>query len=516
MTGSGAGGPRNRLIAAVVAAACGGMLGIGAGLLTAPGAGAADAVGVLGPPPPTAPVVDRDAPDPDIVRVDGLGGTTTYYAYTTASGGQNVPVMSSPDLRNWTLMRDALPTLPSWSVPGHTWAPGVVQLGSTFVMYYSTDVATTGQLCISVATSTSPSGPFSDTSGGPLVCQAALGGSIDPSPFVDADGALYLYWKSNGDPAGLPSQLWVAPLAPDGRSLAGAAVSVLGEDQSWESTVESPAVVRVGAQYVLFYSGGWWAGAGYGVGYALCQGPQGPCTKPLVGPLLTSDRYRLGPGGQSLFSDAEGDLFMAYGAWDGPVNAFSYRAGDFRSMWVAQVTFSGATPVIHAGEPQQGYLLAASDGGAFAFGAQRYAGSMGGRPLVAPVVGAATDPASGGYREVAADGGIFAFGGAGYFGSMGGRPLVAPVVGMASTPDGGGYWLVARDGGIFAFGAAPWLGSAAGTGGAPMVAVVAGPGGGGYRLVGSDGSVDVFGDTQFLGSLAGSPLAAPVVAAGSS
>ena len=59
---------------------------------------------------------------------------------------------------------------------------------------------------------------------------------------------------------------------------------------------------------------------------------------------------------------------------------------------------------------------------------------------------------------VAADGGIFAFGDAKFFGSMGGKPLNAPIVGMAATRRGG-YWMVASDGGIFAFGDAKFYGS---------------------------------------------------------
>jgi hypothetical protein len=54
---------------------------------------------------------------------------------------------------------------------------------------------------------------------------------------------------------------------------------------------------------------------------------------------------------------------------------------------------------------------------------------------------------------------IFAFGDALFYGSMGGKPLNAPVVGIAATPDGRGYWEVASDGGIFAFGDAQYDGS---------------------------------------------------------
>jgi hypothetical protein len=64
-----------------------------------------------------------------------------------------------------------------------------------------------------------------------------------------------------------------------------------------------------------------------------------------------------------------------------------------------------------------------------------------------------------GYRFVASDGGIFSFGDASFLGSMGGKPLVKPIVGMAKARGGEGYWLVASDGGIFSYGAAGFHGS---------------------------------------------------------
>ena len=42
-----------------------------------------------------------------------------------------------------------------------------------------------------------------------------------------------------------------------------------------------------------------------------------------------------------------------------------------------------------------------------------------------------------GYWEVASDGGIFAFGAATFYGSMGGKPLNAPIVGISVLPSGG-------------------------------------------------------------------------------
>ncbi|HZM55220.1 MAG TPA: hypothetical protein VFC03_09375, partial [Acidimicrobiales bacterium] len=72
---------------------------------------------------------------------------------------------------------------------------------------------------------------------------------------------------------------------------------------------------------------------------------------------------------------------------------------------------------------------------------------------------------------VASDGGVFAYGDATFAGSHGGSPLNAPVVGVAATPDGAGYWLVASDGGVFAYGDATFAGS---HGGSPLNAPVVG------------------------------------------
>ena len=109
-----------------------------------------------------------------------------------------------------------------------------------------------------------------------------------------------------------------------------------------------------------------------------------------------------------------------------------------------------------------GYWLVGIDGGVFAYGDASFYGSMGGRPLNAPIAGIARTSDGHGYWLVAADGGIFSFGDAVFHGSMGGKPLNAQMVGIAATPDGLGYWTAAIDGGVFAFGDAAFHGSMAG------------------------------------------------------
>ncbi len=174
---------------------------------------------------------------------------------------------------------------------------------------------------------------------------------------------------------------------------------------------------------------------------------------------------------------------------------------------------AGLPPVPPAPPPRPGYWTTAADGGVFSFGGAGFDGSMGGRHLVAPVVGMAATSDGGGYWLVASDGGIFSFGDAGYFGSMGGRPLVRPMVGMAAAPNGDGYWTVASDGGVFSFGGARYYGSMGGKAlAAPVVGMAATQDGGGYWLVAADGGVFSFGDARYQGSMGGRHLDKPVVA----
>ena len=110
----------------------------------------------------------------------------------------------------------------------------------------------------------------------------------------------------------------------------------------------------------------------------------------------------------------------------------------------------------------RGYWIVDSDGGVFTFGDAAFYGSMGGKPLNAPVVNIAVAPDGKGYWLAAADGGVFSFGSAAFGGSMANTVLAKPVVGIAANGSGAGYWLAAADGGVFALGGAPFLGSLGG------------------------------------------------------
>jgi hypothetical protein len=281
-----------------------------------------------------------DFPDPFVLRVGG-----TYFAYATNSAEGNIQIIESTDLTHWSAVGNALPSLPDWAQPGGTWAPAVLEIGKTFVLYYAAVVAGPGggEECISVATSTTPQGPFVDTSTSPLVCQSDLDGSIDPSPFVDTDGTDYLVWKSNGG-VGQPAVIWSEQLDAAGTGLSGLApTELLTADQGWQAgVVEAPDLVLDAGQYLLFYSGNNWNSANYAVGVATCSGPLGPCTEPLSKPILASGPNMAGPGGETVFADSTGALWMAFDAW--LPGAVGYP--NSRALYLRRLNLSGSTPVV--------------------------------------------------------------------------------------------------------------------------------------------------------------------------
>jgi beta-xylosidase len=290
---------------------------------------------------PASPPDGRDAPDPFILADAGR-----YLLYSTQVGFHNVPVATSPDLRQWSPATDALPQLPAWAAWGRTWAPGVVRLGGGYVLYFAAHHRPSGRQCIGVAASATPAGPFVPAGTVPLVCQTELGGSIDPHPFIDADGTPYLLWKADGNAIGRSSTLFAQGLTPDGLGLIGQPAALLSSDASWEQPlIENPALVAAGRSYVLLYSGGWWESAGYAAGYATCDTPLGPCTKATVdGPLLASGGDQAGPGGVCMVEGPAGDQWLAYLAWS--PGAVGYASGGTRSLRFAAWAWRDGQPVI--------------------------------------------------------------------------------------------------------------------------------------------------------------------------
>jgi hypothetical protein len=185
--------------------------------------------------------------------------------------------------------------------------------------------------------------------------------------------------------------------------------------------------------------------------------------------------------------------------------------------------FYGSTGSLHLQRPvvgivptqsRSGYWLDASDGGIFAFGDAGFYGSIPGlglhpsgsglpNSLNAPIVGMVPSTDGGGYFMVASDGGVFAFGDARFAGSCPGIGGCSGAA-VAVMPDasGNGYWVVTATGHVYTFGDAPYYG-APGQQSVPVTSAVRTPDGRGYWILFADGAVSNYGDAQNFGSPAG-------------
>lgn len=262
-----------------------------------------------------------DAPDP-FVLVDA--GNEYLYTSNGTLTTVNVPTYTLLADRKWGDRRDALPRLSPWAFGGFTWAPDVRRVRGGWALYFTAAVrgADPAMQCIGDAFGSSPIGPFVPQPR-PFICQRGHRGSIDPRTFVDADGTLWLYWKSddNANPD-IPwrtgngyTGIYAQRLSPDGRVLLGEPVLVMQPTLAWEGTiVEAPDMVLEQGHYWMFYSGNWFNSAAYAIGVAGCAGPVGPCTPTSGRPLLSSNSQGLGPGEPSVFENSAG-FWMLYNPW---------------------------------------------------------------------------------------------------------------------------------------------------------------------------------------------------------
>jgi len=320
------------LVAAALLAACGGDESPTAGTTTPPAAASTPA-GTF-----TNPVYAENFPDPGVLRAG-----KTYYAYGTNTSAENVPTMTSTDLVTWADGPDAMPDVGAWAVGGNTWAPEVLAAGGRYLLFYTARSIETGRQCIGRAVATAPGGPYADPDPAPFVCEVAEGGSIDASPFRDADGRFYLYWKNDGNCCGRPVRLYGRALSADGMRLTGARATLLTNTKPWQGNlVEAPEMVRHGAAHVLFYSANGYDTDRYAMGYATCRGALGPCTD-TAEPVLRSTEKAAGPGHGYVISTPDGDTWLLYHAW--PPQAIGSTSPG-RQLWLDRIEWQGDRPVV--------------------------------------------------------------------------------------------------------------------------------------------------------------------------
>jgi arabinan endo-1,5-alpha-L-arabinosidase len=116
-----------------------------------------------------------------------------------------IPIFKSLDLVNWTYVGDAFATRPAW-VAGDAglWAPEIEFFNNQYYLYYTASNSSLpgGGSAIGVATSNSPTGPWTD-SGTPVVephappcCPNDRRWTFDPALITDETGQRYMYYGS--------------------------------------------------------------------------------------------------------------------------------------------------------------------------------------------------------------------------------------------------------------------------------------------------------------------------------
>lgn len=284
----------------------------------------------------TAPqlLINSDFPDPDVLQVG-----SSFYAYSTSSGFGRTPVASAASATGpWSRAGDALPDKPSWAGNGGFWAPDVSRRpDGQYLMYFTGPSTAVGRMCIGAATSSSPLGPFTSVGSGPLVCNGGEGGDIDPSSFVDTNGARYLLYKNDGNAVGQLAYIWLQPVAADGITFTGGRTALLRDDRPDEAgVVEAPVLVHRPSQYVLFYSANVYDSRNYNTSYGVSASITGPYSKAFR-PLITTDSVNgavEGPGG----ADLVGDKIFFHGWLNGGRSA--------RGMYVADLGWANDYPVV--------------------------------------------------------------------------------------------------------------------------------------------------------------------------
>ncbi|MFE2062470.1 family 43 glycosylhydrolase [Streptomyces sp. NPDC059467] len=218
-----------------------------------------------------SPVLPGLNADPNIVRFGD-----TFYIYPTSDGydgwsGTQFKAYSSTDLVHWTdhgVILDLGPDI-SWA-DSRAWAPTIAEKDGKYYFYFCADAN------IGVAVSDSPTGPFKDALGKPLLKSGDFSGQmIDPAVFTDDDGQSYLYF-GNG-------HAYVVPLNADMTSIDTSKV----QDITPSGYNEGSFVIKRNGVFYFMWSENDTRDENYRVAYATGPSPTGPWTK--RGVILSKD-----------------------------------------------------------------------------------------------------------------------------------------------------------------------------------------------------------------------------------
>lgn len=200
----------------------------------------------------------------------------TYWVYPTYSAPYDdqtfMDAFYSHDLVYWTKVEKVLDKKSiSWARRA-LWAPSPIEKNGKYYFYFAlNDIQSNDEFGgIGVAVADTPSGPFLDALGKPLIDIFHHGAQpIDPHAFIDDDGSAYLYYGGWG-------HCNIVKLNEDMISLGTFEDGETFKEITPQGYVEGPCMIKRGGKYYFMWSEGGWTGPDYSVAYAISESPFGP------------------------------------------------------------------------------------------------------------------------------------------------------------------------------------------------------------------------------------------------
>jgi len=183
---------------------------------------------------------------------DDIPGTDFYYMTKWR-------VLSTTDMVNWTDHGSPI-SLESFSwARDRAWAAQCIERNGKFYWYICAQ-STKNDMSIGVAVSDSPTGPFKDAIGKPLIMNGSWS-NIDPTVAIDDDGQAYLYWgngslfyvKLNKDMISYSGDIVTVPISVE--SFGGTRGNKSVENPNKDMYVEGPWFYKRNDIYYLMYAG---------------------------------------------------------------------------------------------------------------------------------------------------------------------------------------------------------------------------------------------------------------------
>ena len=219
-------------------------------------------------------------PDPAPMVYNG-----TLYAYV----GDDIPgydfyymtkwhVLSTTDMVNWTDHGSPI-SLESFKwARDRAWAAQCIERNGKFYWYMCAQ-SDKNDMAIGVAVSDSPTGPFKDALGKPLIINGSWS-NIDPTVWIDDDGQAYLYWgngslfyvKLNKDMISYSGDIVTVPISVE--SFGGVRGNKSVENPNKDMYVEGPWFYKRENSYYMMYAG--MGKGGESLSYSTSNSPVGP------------------------------------------------------------------------------------------------------------------------------------------------------------------------------------------------------------------------------------------------